>query len=368
MVEEADVNRIRDWKQILRDHGKQIGKCDASNKEELRTWISGVSRAKTNSKAPDRLVLELCGVLADGIFGDWLVDFVNRLAPHEATWDVVKRTIVENYLDAQEMSLLRDRVRVMRQKPSEDCRQYGTRFASAVSKAYTVGDFNEVLTEELIKVFIHGLKNKDVRRGVSRTKPTTLQDAFQAAADEDRAETFARGEKNEEEPMEIGAAYSTRDKLIEKKDKEIEELKQLVKTIQGETKANRRAIQAAPHLQQQPTTFYSGQTTHQPQLPPNYPGHWPTTVPMYQQGYAPQAHYNFNQQQPIHQNGDQVPGRGQRGRGRGQGGRWRAGNPTCYNCGKKGHIRAECRNITAGFITEVIQAALAAKENPEPEN
>lgn len=168
--------------------------------------------------------------------------------------------------------------------------------------------------------------------------------------------------------MEIGAAYSTRDKLIEKKDKEIEELKQLVKTIQGETKANRRAIQAAPHLQPQPTTFYSGQATHQPQLPPNYPGHWPTTVPMYQQGYAPQAHYNFNQQQPIHQNGNHVPGRGQRGRGRGQGGRWRAGNPTCYNCGKKGHIRAECRNITAGFITEVIQAALAAKENPEPEN
>ena len=310
-----NLEATKEVRRRLGQHAKQIGGSDGSNQEALRAWIQGVDHAAVWTGARDSLVLEMIGYLATGSLAVQIWGYIQSTA--DATWAGAREAIISAFLNEDEREYLRSKVEKVTQNPYEDSREYGRRYREAVNRAYEPADLQlPLIVERLTKQFVQGLRDKSVRTQVFLQRVPTLERAIEAANTAARAVCLAEVDTRGEEPMEVGAMP-----LLARPDPtgEWSEIRQLLKTLQGEVKSIRKAMTTPP-----PTT-----AAHSDQPPP-HPRHQPPSHPRQQRRPAPPRHDQNRRSRP---------------------------NTGCYECDSPEHFARDCPQRRRA-IKEEVQAAL----------
>ena len=364
------VAATKELRRRLERHGTMIGTNDGTNKESLREWMDAIDRAGRFTEATDRLVMELVGCLAQGPLARVIVSFLEN-TPEAAnrTWDHTKAEIRRLYLSEEEAQQLRARLNEQYQKPYEDVKDYGRAFKLATSRAYTdEQQQGDMVQEQLVRLFISGLRDQRVKHDVFATRPANLDAAIRAASVAAHtvalSELPSRGERKEE-PMDISALPPP--PLSLQSDPAVDEIRQLVKTLQGEVKSmskiNKTQVQVQPPAQPSAApTIYMQQPPAMPSQypfpPPYYPGMYPYPPPPIPRTPSPAL-----QPEPIIAATTSVAeNQGNRGGWKGNG-REGKGPVICYFCQGKGHIAMRCPKKQAQQQAQLqaqVQAAVMA--------
>lgn len=233
LAQQTEGNRIRAEelaRKRLEQHARRINSCDGSVREQLRDWLEAVSEAKRWTGCGDPLILEMVGYLASGALRSGIGDYVEGLGLEGATWDGVRDHVTRTFLDEDEAELQRGSVDRLKQAPYQDSREYGLKFSTAVQKAYTAAQLEVPLVmERLVKLFINGLRDREVRTQVHLARPADLEAAINRANSVARAVSLAETERRSEEPMEVGALPIG----AQKEDEFMSLLKELTGSLRG---------------------------------------------------------------------------------------------------------------------------------------
>ena len=290
-------------RQRLQQHAKRVGTTDGSNKELLREWIRGIDHASTYTAAGQHLVLEMVGYLTTGSLASFVQHTVTTLDAAQRTWPVVRDRIRTNYLGEEESEILREKVDALKQSPFEDVRDYARRFRESINSAY---DDNQLapglILTSLIKNFVNGLVDKQLRSHVFLQRPDTIDNAITHATQGARALGLA--DITTPPPLlEVAALPAP---VEDPTHKAIVELNHIVKSLQKEVKALHKPAS---------TQAVSGeQAAQDPAQPVLYTRRWVT----------PRGNANT---------------RVNRG---GRGGRGGYRTAVCWTCGNEGHISRTC--------------------------
>ena len=210
MTTTAEQSSKKEVRSRLERFARNIGPVDGTSREALRRWIDGVDHAKEWCAASDKDILEMIGALLGGALATHTIAFKKQKDKdaEDLTWKDLKAEIRTHFLDNDEEEFLRATVDRTRQQAYEDTRAYAQRFLEAVRKAYTTADLAVALTQDrLIRQFISGISDTEVRKYIHLEKPKTLQEAATLSFTASRALSLAEvpaSNSRHEEPMEIG--------------------------------------------------------------------------------------------------------------------------------------------------------------------
>ena len=105
------------------------------------------------------------------------------------TWKEMKTKLAERYNDTVDMANARQKLRKIKQTPTENVQNYYERFMVDVNSAYTedqlIGDY---IQSELTETFAYGLLNDNMVHCITRKFPKTLEEAFKLAIAEQEAQ------------------------------------------------------------------------------------------------------------------------------------------------------------------------------------
>ena len=249
-----NLEATKEVRRRLEQHAKRIGVIDGSNREALREWLQNIDHAAAWTGANDGLLLEMVGYLATGGLAIQIRTYIAQLAAGQhASWGGVKAGIEEAFLNEDEREYLRARVEQLTQNPYEDSREYGRRYREAVGRAYDPLDLQVPLVRDrLAKQYLHGLRDKAVRTQVFMQRPVGVDAAIEAANRTAHAVGLAEVGGRQEEPMEIGALPLHTPPMPTMQD--LADIKQVLKTLQGEIKSLRKATEAPPRQAEEPPT------------------------------------------------------------------------------------------------------------------
>lgn len=228
---EAAHHAERQLETNLTQHAKRIGTQDGTSRTALREWLEEVQSARDWTNAPDPSILRMVGYLIKGDLDTAVREHIRDVGAGHLTWAALKTFISENFLDQDEGEWRRKKVDSTKQTVTQDVRDYSVTFDQKVKKAYTAAERAVPLVmERLVRTFVDGISNREIRVRVHATRPDNLQEAYNAAITADRAEQLAGGGRHEE-PMELGA-MSLNEVLAKAKDSEQEgDLQKILKKV-----------------------------------------------------------------------------------------------------------------------------------------
>ena len=210
------LKKTSDMRDKLRQHAKSIGPCDGSSRELLRAWLTGIDHAKVwVPGCNDPALIEMMSPLIRGPLANFLTQIKKRAndAQTQLTWDGLKSEIKKTFLAPDEDDRLREALDRVVQSQYEEVQSYIQRFREALRLGYTTDEQAvELIKRKLIKQFIAGLRDWNIRHDVNRQNPDSFDKAYELAGEAERAigRTNQGGppmmSQREEEPMEIGAA------------------------------------------------------------------------------------------------------------------------------------------------------------------
>ena len=201
----------------LEQYGRKIHICDGSNQAELRTFLDKVENAQVWTTANDNEMIRFLGALVSGSLATEIRKYVWTEHNGDRTWEQIKTHIGDTFLGEDEPQHKRDLVEKCRQTAYETTREYSRRFAELVNKAYTPEQqADPIRTERIVKLYVEGIKNANVRVQTHLVRPASLDDAIAQALATSRALEMAGDaktpkkhvsfpEERVEEDMECGA-------------------------------------------------------------------------------------------------------------------------------------------------------------------
>ena len=198
----------------VKQHAKTVGECDGTNRRALREWIQAVDRTKVWTEAPDNAIVEMVASLMTGPLATHLTMVKEAAVANQGplTWDMIKAEAKRQFLEIDEDESLRENVDNMVQGAHEETQSYVQRYQQALRVAYTAQDLAVPLVRDrIIRNFIKGIRNFEVRKQVHLARPGTLDQVFHEVMTAQRAVELANQggpliPDRVEEPMEIGAS------------------------------------------------------------------------------------------------------------------------------------------------------------------
>ena len=265
-----DYRAANNRREQLRCHAKSIGACDGDNMDELRKWIANIDATiPCISGLTDEDVISMATTLMRGSLKIHVAKLLQGAADAQTplTWEGLKKEVQKEFLESNEEALLREIFHKLVQYDHENTQAYTRRFKEALRYAYSATDqAYGVVKQELVKKYINGLRDVNIKLQVNRAAPDDLEKAYAAVVKEERARQVTYDARapmmsqyqpvREEEPMEIGATGSdpvlaevrrmqkSMEKGFEKNEKRFEALEQRVARLKspgGATQQNWRS-------------------------------------------------------------------------------------------------------------------------------
>ena len=380
MTEEERRTLIMATKELRRRmerHGQHIGTADGTNKDSLKEWVDSIDRAIRYCQATDALTIELVGTLASGPLARVIATYLDTQPVGQQTWAGVKAEISRNYLNEEEKYQMRQKVEQMYQKPYEDVQTYGRNFKMAVARCYSDAELAQQMAQEnLIKIFISGLRDEKVRHDVFAQRPVALDAAVTSAGVAAHTVAVAgnpsRAETRNIEPMDVNA-MPLPSKSSGPSSEKMDQLLQEVRSVQGQVKVLLSSLPAQQVLPATHNIFPASQPAPQYSQNPSSlqavhsvggTGFGSVSYPQ-QQGWNSQniqSNENGNRRKKRNypnQNSSQSTNQKYQNNDRNR-------TSHCWTCGKEGHFARECQNkpITEAQLDkclEKVQSDIASK-------
>ena len=183
-------------------------------------------------------------------------------------------------MSEEEAQQLRAKLSEIYQQPYEDCKAYGRSFNLAAQRAYSEENvIHPMVQEQLVRLFISGLRDEQVRHDVFANRPATLEAAVNAASAAAHTVALAglpsRSDRRDE-PMDIGALPPPPTSML--KDSSVSKLEKQISTMRSEIDMLReKQTHTGGNRDAPPHTMY---------VPPPMPTQYPMIPPQYYSMYA----------------------------------------------------------------------------------
>lgn len=137
----------------------QFKSCDGSNPSDFLDWLAKIERAASASRWSNKYKCWLVANLVEGRAAQTL-DSCSSDVKH--SWKELRRKLVKRLISPQHFEHMRNELRRLHQKSSEDVYVYINEFRDKARKAYA-NDTSGKYEEELIRMFVSGLTSESLR-------------------------------------------------------------------------------------------------------------------------------------------------------------------------------------------------------------
>lgn len=172
------------------------------NKKHFREWIKAINKYTQLARLPeDRKKLVALQSSSGPVSG-----FITRYdaANPDASWDSLKKELVNRFSDVTDRYLAMSMLRTIRQKQEENIQIYAERLISLAEDAFD-NEGSPVIERQLIDIFVDGLRENSLKLKVLRDKPDTLQKAILLVTNEQNLRTRLNHRHDDRplEPMDV---------------------------------------------------------------------------------------------------------------------------------------------------------------------
>ena len=209
------ANRVR----TVTDLVKRTTECDGSSYQSLKTWFQEIEYTSHYSQYNEDRI-EVAVKTAKGELRREIESFLTQWSTAAATqanpnvprfstpWEELKQHLYTTFIPLDEEASLREKVRKIRQSPSESVALFNRRFKGIVEEAYPVALRNRDQQTILLTAYLTSLNSMEIRRPVVHANPTTIDEAMFKAVQVELAEKRLNNmtpQLSTEEPMDISA-------------------------------------------------------------------------------------------------------------------------------------------------------------------
>ena len=206
------------WRKTITDYTRNLMACDGSNKPEIRALLDSFEALRQWTTIPEPVCITALGYLTKDMLRDSLLTFLQNNA--QVGWNQVRTHIENTFLENNEPDYQRRELEKIQQGTYEDAREYSQHYKKALARAYTPVQLQDpVHLGRVVRCYIRGLYNGDIREKVYDSTPATLEEAMQNAHTYAHSRTMRaerngpkldnhphsqEGNRRKEEPMDVG--------------------------------------------------------------------------------------------------------------------------------------------------------------------
>ena len=205
----ADSFRLIQMEMRAQTFIKQIREFDGEGGRRFMDWLRDVERIGTAIRADDE---QYKAIVLQTLRGP-AAEFTSRFVAENpnATWGLVRHTLIHQYSDTGDRHLARQKLRRMTQRTGETIQNFAQRIVAMAEDAFTRDELNNPFVQvTLIEVLTDGVQDDHTARKLIRERPNTFNDALQMACVEQQTARAFSIRRRAEEPMDVNVAELTK--------------------------------------------------------------------------------------------------------------------------------------------------------------
>ena len=178
--------------QSLSDHFKTVSLKErvptfdgSGGSVKFHAWLKAMTRTRTMNSLNDGAMKELATLTTRGTCSDYLLRVLET--SKFLTWDTLVRQLKERYSNSCDSLLARQALANLRQGNNESIQSFAERIMSGADEAYTRDQMkSSIVLDNVLRVFIKGIKDVHIARTMIRKKPRHLEEALKLALEMQR--------------------------------------------------------------------------------------------------------------------------------------------------------------------------------------
>ncbi|KAG1653732.1 Pancreatic triacylglycerol lipase [Nymphon striatum] len=215
--ENANTEKRRMDRELLRDHTSTVHKCDGLIPSEVREWLDECGMAIRALEDVPGGAAHIAAWTTLGPLHREIEHFLNGQDRNAVTWSTIRQHIVVAFVSPNEFERLKCELDAIRQKPGESIYTFNRRFRELAARAYPTPSEDAERTK--LRSYITSLDNRTLSRKIVLNRhATTATEAIRYVEEQSsRMELLATMNIEEHsEPMEIGEVTDPLKKCLDK--------------------------------------------------------------------------------------------------------------------------------------------------------
>ena len=178
--------------QSLSDHFKTVSLKErvptfdgSGGSVKFHAWLKAMIRTRTMNSLTDGAMKELATLTTKGTCSDYLLRVLGT--SKFLTWDLLVKQMKERYSNSCDSLLARQALANLRQGNNESIQSFAERIMTGADEAYTRDQMKgTIVLDNILRVFIKGIKDVHIARTLIRKKPRHLEEALRLALEMQR--------------------------------------------------------------------------------------------------------------------------------------------------------------------------------------